>query len=234
MATKSDEQETKAVAPRLSEAIREALEEDLITGAIAPGTRLDEMELAARFGASRTPVREALQQLAAAALIEIRPRRGAIVPQLDPHTILDMFETMAELEAVCAKLAARRMTDEDRRAITLALERSNSVEASDPDEYYHRNEAFHRALYRASHNRFLEEQTLALQRRLRTYRRLQLRLPSRMEASRAEHVALTEALLTHDADRAATLACSHVELQSTGFGDFMALLRPMAGGAALR
>lgn len=225
MDTKQGQTEMAGGARRRSEAIREALEDGIITGAISPGAHLDETELAERYGASRTPVREALQQLAAAGLIEIRPRRGAIVPQPDPHAILDMFETMAELEASCARLAARRLTAEDRAAITEAHARCSSADALDPDTYYHRNEAFHLAIYRASHNRFLEEQATALLRRLRPYRRLQLRLPNRITSSLTEHDALKDALLTNDAEQAAALARDHVQVQGSGFGDFMALLR---------
>lgn len=208
-----------------SEIIRETLEDGIVTGAIAPGTRLDEMELAERFGASRTPVREALHQLASVGLVEIRPRRGAIVPQPDPHAILEMFEMMAELEASCARLAARRLTPEDRLAISAAHEVCNGDQATDADDYYRRNEAFHLAIYHASHNRFLEDQTAALLRRLRPYRRLQLRLPNRIHSSRSEHGALMAALFANDGDKAATLARGHIQVQGNGFGDFLALLR---------
>lgn len=234
MGVEKDQLGTATSTPRLSEAIRETLEDEIITGTIQPGAHLDETELAERFGASRTPVREALQQLAATGLIEIRPRRGAIVPQPDPHTILEMFETMAEMEAVCARLAARRLTEEDRHAINSAYELCCGQDADDPDEYYHRNEAFHLAVYRASHNRFLEDQATALLRRLRPYRRLQLRMPSRIESSRAEHGALKDALLAHDGERAAEAARGHVQVQGSGFGDFMALLRSAAGPATSR
>ncbi|MDE1147499.1 MAG: GntR family transcriptional regulator [Azospirillaceae bacterium] len=223
------EDEAGAGTRRRSAVIHETLEEEIATGVIMPGSHLDETELAARFGASRTPVREALQQLAAAGMVEIRPRRGAIVPQPDPHVILEMFETMAEMEGVCAALAARRLTAEDKAALTTAHSLCCGEKAADPDEYYRRNESFHLALYRASHNRFLEEQTTALLRRLRPYRRLQLRLPNRVKSSRAEHGALLEAIFAHEGERAAAIARDHVQVQSHGFGDFLALLRDTTG-----
>lgn len=213
-----------------SEFIREALEDAIVTGAIAPGTRLDEVELAGRFGASRTPVREALHLLAAAGLVEIRPRRGAIVPQPDPHAILEMFEMMAELEAACARLAARRLTVHDQAAIAAAHALCNEQDSDGPDDYYRRNEGFHLAIYRASHNRFLEEQTTALLRRLRPYRRLQLRLPLRLGTSHSEHEGLMAALFAHDGEKAAALARAHVTVQGNGFGDFLALLRASTEG----
>jgi DNA-binding GntR family transcriptional regulator len=209
----------------LSQAIRVTLEDDIVTGVLPPGTHLEENELAERFGASRTPVREALQQLAAAGVVEIRPRRGAIVPQPDINVVVELFEAMAELEAACARLAARRMTEDDRRALLDAHERCKKAQSGSADQYYQENEAFHLAIYQAGHNRILEEQAVALLRRLRPYRRLQLRLPRRMETSLGEHEALQQAVLAGEGDRAAQIARDHVLVQGDGFSDLMALLR---------
>ncbi|MBL4907248.1 MAG: GntR family transcriptional regulator, partial [Sneathiella sp.] len=90
------------------------LEQEIVTGSLKPGTRLDETILADRFGVSRTPVREALTRLAASGLVEIRPRRGAVVATITLKDLMNMFEVMANLEAVCARLAARRITPEEK------------------------------------------------------------------------------------------------------------------------
>ncbi|MGB8601385.1 MAG: GntR family transcriptional regulator [Rhizomicrobium sp.] len=217
----------KSHAP-LSQTIRDVLEDEIVTGQLAPGTHLEEIELAERFGASRTPVREALQQMAATGVIEIRPRRGAIVPQPDPHHVLEMFEAMAELEASCAGIAARRLSEEDRQVILDAYERTRKASTLSADEYYHENEAFHLAIYMSCHNRILEDLAVSMQRRLRPYRRLQLRLPHRVGTSLAEHKALVDALLAHDSVRAAQAALDHVRVQGSGFGDLMVLLRAAA------
>src|SRR6201986_5600733 len=95
---------------RLSERLRESIEEEIATGKLLPGTRLDEVELATRFGVSRTPIREALILLQGEGLIENRPRRGALVVQITPGRLMEMFELMAELEAMWARQAAWRMT----------------------------------------------------------------------------------------------------------------------------
>ena len=209
-----------------SEVILKSLEDEIATGVLPPGSRLDEVELAQRFNVSRTPVREALHKLASSRLVEIRPRRGAIVPKLDPQAIFEMFEMMAELEASCARLAARRLTLEDRAAIQAAQSGCLAGGADvDPDAYYLANETLHRAIYHASCNRLLEEQTLTLQRRLRPYRRLQLRLPDRVGSSRAEHGALVAAILANEGDAAATAARNHVLIQEHGFGDFLTILQ---------
>src|SRR3954467_5687229 len=109
-----------SAAQSRSSQLREAIEELIAVGAVAPGQHLDEMELAARFGVSRTPVRETLIQLASMGLVVIRPRRGAIVAELGPQQLVEMFEVMSELEATCGRLAARRMTPEEQRALLAA------------------------------------------------------------------------------------------------------------------
>ena len=95
-----------------SEELRETIEEMIAVGTLAPGHHLDETELATKFGVSRTPIRETLIQLASMGLVVIRPRRGAVVAELGPQQLVEMFEVMSELEATCARLAARRMTDD--------------------------------------------------------------------------------------------------------------------------
>ena len=85
------------------------LEDDILGGHFEPGDRLAEGALAERFGVSRTPIREALRQLSAAGLVEMRPHRGAVVRSLLVADIVHMLELMAEIEGFCARLAARRM-----------------------------------------------------------------------------------------------------------------------------
>ncbi len=210
---------------RRSESLRENLEELIAIGDLAPGQHLDETELAERFGVSRTPIREALIQLAAEGIIEIRPRRGAVVAQASPARLVEMFEVMAELEAMCARLAARRMTAQDHLALDAAhRDCQASRDARDPDAYYYRNEAFHRAIYAGSRNQFLIEEAERLHRRLRPYRRLQLRVRDRVATSYDEHEAIVLALRAGDAEQSAQLARSHVLVQGQRFADLIASL----------
>lgn len=205
--------------------LRDQIENGIVSGEFPAGRRLDETQLATRFGVSRTPVREALIQLGAIGLIEIRPRRGAIVVEPAPHRIYEMFEVMAELEAMAGAHAARRYTDDDRAALEAAHCRClRSAEAGDADAYYYDNEVFHEAVYAASHNGFLQEQCLALHRRLRPYRRLQLRVRNRMETSLAEHERVVKAILSGDSNGAAAVLRTHVAVQGERFSDLVACL----------
>jgi DNA-binding GntR family transcriptional regulator len=107
-------------ALRLSEQLCDQIEERIATRHYTPGTRLDEQELADEFSVSRTPIREALIQLDAMGLVEMRPRRGAIVTELNHTRMLEMFELMAEIEAMCGRLATRRMTELEQQELLQA------------------------------------------------------------------------------------------------------------------
>ncbi len=209
-----------------SELLSEKIEEKILTGEYPPGTRLDEQELADRFEVSRTPIREVLIYLASTGLIEIRPRRGAVVPELDAEKLSEMFEVMAELEALCGRLAARRMTlDELERLKESLAQCQHYGEVSDIEKYYLANETFHQTIYDGSHNGFLVDQVKTLQKRLRPYRRLQLRVRHRLTESFKEHQQIVEAITAGEADKAAGLIRAHVVVQGERFSDLVASLR---------
>src|ERR1700730_18146345 len=107
-----------------AETIRQRLADDILRGVYPPGARLDESGLAKRFELSRTPVREALRQLSSAGLVEMRPRRGAIIALPTDSALAEMFEVMGELEASCARLAAQRMSPAERVRLELVHRRS--------------------------------------------------------------------------------------------------------------
>lgn len=217
--------------PRTALALREALEDDIVTGRFSAGTRLDEVKLATRFEVSRTPIREALIELSVAGLVEIRPRRGAFVRELGIARLVEMFEVMAELEAMCGRLAARRITQEELAVLLQAHETCNAAAAAgDPDDYFRANERFHEAIYTASHNGFLAEQARQLQNRLKVYRRLQLRVRNRVSNSLSEHQGIVDAIEVGEADQASHLLRQHILIQGERFNDFVASLatRPAA------
>lgn len=209
----------------LSLRLRDEIEGLIATGRFAPGERLDEVQLANRFNVSRTPIRQALHQLAASGLVDIQPRKGATVARMGLERMVEMFELMAELEAMSVRLAIRRMSESDLIAIRTAHAACEAaVTAGETDVYYVANETFHQALYRASHNGVLEEECRRIAARLRPYRRLQLRLKNRLGQSFAEHSAIVAALEAGDGDTAAAVARAHVAVQGERFADLLALM----------
>lgn len=210
---------------RSADLVREALEQDVVTGRLVPGRRLDEVKLAQRFGVSRTPIREALHELAAEGLLELWPRRGAIVARPGPERLVQMFEVMAELEGMCGRLAARRSGPEAQAMLVAACDAcAAAAREGDPDAYYYENELFHQLIQESSGNAFLAEESRRLSRRLRPYRRLQLRVRNRMAASLAEHEGIVAAIGAGDANAAEALLKAHVIVQGERFSDLIASL----------
>jgi DNA-binding GntR family transcriptional regulator len=206
--------------------LRESIEELIAVGKLAPGQHLDETVLAEQFGVSRTPIREALIQLAGSGMIELRPRRGAHVTLLGPRELLETFEYMGELEAACARFAAHRMTSEERAGFDAAFNRCRKAcEKGDRDAYYHANADFHSAIYDGSHNRMLATVAHGQQRRLQPYRRLQLRVHGRLAKSFDEHSAVAEALLKGDGVEAGRRLRDHVVVQGERFMSLLAELQ---------
>lgn len=208
-----------------SELLREEIEEMIAVGKFPPGQHLDETELATQFGVSRTPIREALIQLASMGIIEIRPRRGAIVAEIGPQKLVEMFEVMSELEAMCGRLAARRMSPAEHASLMSAHQACKTAcDAREPDTYFYKNELFHDAIYGGSHNAFLAEQARSLHRRLRPYRRLQLRMRDRVSNSYAEHENVVQAIIAGDGELTAELLRDHIMIQGQRFADLIASL----------
>ncbi|HWT60956.1 MAG TPA: GntR family transcriptional regulator [Ochrobactrum sp.] len=202
--------------------VRDQIEESILTMRYAPGDRLDETRLAEEYSVSRTPIREAMQQLAEIGLIELRHRRSAIVANPQLHEVLEKFEVMSELEGAAGARAALRLTTDDKTALLEAHERcTQSALSEDADRYYYDNEAFHKVIYTASHCGFLADQCLSLHRRLRPYRRIQLRAINRLRSSIHEHEQIVETILAGDASTARDLLQKHVAIQGDRFNDFL-------------
>ncbi|HVW32672.1 MAG TPA: GntR family transcriptional regulator [Acidimicrobiia bacterium] len=131
----------------------EELRNRILTGVLAPGTRIDLDVLSAEFGISRTPLREALLELSYEGLVEVAPRSGITVIGLDPRDVLDNFDLLGTLAGKAAEWAAARMT----REALAALEQLNEAvhHAPHPEALVAANWRFHRAVHRASESRRL-------------------------------------------------------------------------------
>ena len=210
--------------------IRDSLEQRIVEGELGNGKRLDETELSAFYGVSRTPVREALQRLAESGLAEHLPRRGTFVRSPSLSQLVEMFEVMAELECMAIRLAARRATSNDIDA----LEKDNetcraAVAANDTKKYYEINARLHGRIYQMSGNSFLANEARRLHDRLRPFRRLQLRVRGRMEESMAEHDIILAALRDGDADRAMETMKKHITIVGVRFNDLVSSFNRIMG-----
>lgn len=217
----------------LSVDLRTKLEDFIVSGAVPPGSRMDEADLAARFRVSRTPVREALKALMAMGLLEARPRQGVVVATISIPVILEMFETMAAFEGLCAKTAARRATRDEKAAMRAVHARLvETLDDGSPDTFYAVNQEFHDLLYDASHTSFIAAQTRALRRRVAVYRKHVTVQPGRMAATIGEHERIIQAIEAGNAEAALRAASEHVTLLGDDMADFIAALPPALSQAS--
>ena len=129
---------------------------------------------------------------------------------------------MADLEALCAKLAARRMEEVARVKLRqLSLDGLRSAEQNNIEAYVPINLEFHRIIYEATKNRFLEQSILDLRRRMAHYRGFSIRLPGRIMLSANEHIMITDAIVRSDSDEAYRLKRWHIEVLRPEASDFL-------------
>jgi DNA-binding GntR family transcriptional regulator len=208
--------------------IRAALQDEIETGKLAPGAPLDERALAARFDVSRTPVREALQQLAARELVRIAPRQGVTVARLSIGKLRAIMEAIGELESACAKLAARRVDDDLRRRLDDALARCQDAAVNGGSaEYAVANSVFHEAIYAGSRNDYLAEQIRQARRTAQRYRPKDFQNRTQINKSLQDHLKIARAIQAGDEALAAQAMLLHVPAGSTGFSEFLATV-PMS------
>lgn len=192
-----------------------AIADHIVTGALVPGVKLDEVSLAERFDVSRTPIREALARLGAMGLVDRRPNRGAIVAVVTQERLSSMFESMAELEGICARLSAARMTSDERASLERDHQASaRLVHTGAEDEYEAYNTEFHTRLYVGAHNEHILEMVTLTRSRLAPFRRAQFRLKGRLAKSWEEHDAIVTAIMRADGNSAGAAARAHVSIVS--------------------
>lgn len=209
----------------LSESARLRLEALINDGVLMPGDAIDELALAARFGVSRTPVREAVRELQLQGLVQVVPRHGTYVARMSVKSLLAMFELLAELEGICAKLAARRLDPAGRQRLEQAWQSCRvASERADPELYGNANLAFHEVIYLATNNRFLVEQVKQIRRRTQMYRRTAFQQVGRMATSLADHERIVSAVVQGDAEAAALAARTHIAIGGQGFAEFVSTL----------
>ncbi|HUN70599.1 MAG TPA: GntR family transcriptional regulator [Burkholderiales bacterium] len=187
---------------RLQEAIRD--------GALAPGTRLREEDLAATLRMSRTPVREALRQLQSEGLVSQDAQRGMAVSRLDHQMMTELYLMRDVLEGAAARLAARHASE----AEVAVLRDLVAVEARlgrDPQVLARHNQRFHEALYLAAHNRYLLRTLNALRDAMALLGETTYAARGRAETALAEHRAIVEAISAGDAAAAETAARAHIQ-----------------------
>ena len=205
------------VMSTLSQKISQCLAVEIVDGVLKPGAKLEEIVLAKRFKVSRTPVRDALRELAVTGLIESQPRRGFSVSSIDLAGLLDLFEAASEVEGLCAKLCALRTGMAEKMQIELVHSRAmKAVLDGDADSYANLNESFHHAIYMGARNRNLHALATNLRQRLAPFRsRAFFNTGDRLQTSVIEHEVITKAILRADSGAAFDAMRAHTASSAT-------------------
>ncbi len=196
----------------ISDEICKKLADDIISGTIGPGQKLEEKAVAEQFNVSRTPVRDAFRQLAGTGLIETKAHRGATVIDLNTDQLHDMFEALGEIEALCAKLSAQRMSAVERKQLEkLHQSSAAALSAKDDAEYSDINDKFHKAIHQGSQNETMSNLAAELWQRLAPFRRsVFFKRLDRMSHSSHEHDDIVSTIIDGDIEGAFTAMRNHV------------------------
>tara|TARA_Y100001956_G_scaffold32859_1_gene32195 strand:- start:4655 stop:5299 length:645 start_codon:yes stop_codon:yes gene_type:complete len=195
-----------------SRRIEAVLTEEIAAGELAPGTRLDEVRLAARFDASRTPVREALGRLAAQGILIQGEKRGVFVAEYSREELAQIFEAMHEIEAACARMAAQRLSLLSRTEIeTAQADCVSAAEKGDRAAYLRANEAFHQAIYRATGNPYFAEIASEFRQRTGPFRAKKFATKEDLIVSAQNHEALINDIFSEDSGVASNSMRTHME-----------------------
>jgi len=197
--------------PALYLEVAERLRQRIYAHEIEPGSWIDEQALAAHYGISRTPLREALKLLAAEGLVTLKPRRGCYVTELSERDLDEIFPLMGLLEGRCAFEVAQKATPADLKRLEKlheALERHAAT--GDANRFFEANQEFHKALHELAGNRWAMQMIDDLRKVLKLTRRDSLRLDGRLKQSLEEHRAILAAIRQRDAASAGALMQAHM------------------------
>jgi DNA-binding GntR family transcriptional regulator len=196
----------------LREVVYETLREAIRTGALTPGERLMEIQLAEELGVSRTPVREAIRKLELERFVVMLPRRGTYVANLSLKDINEVFEIRSALDGLAAGLAAERITEEELEQMErLLVEIADHIEKRNNMKIVEADEAFHDILYRASRNERLVGIIYNLREQFARFRSVSINYPGRLQNTLEEHRQVVEAIAQRNPELAQQKAREHIE-----------------------
>lgn len=201
----------KPAFTKASDRIRLEIESAINNGLLLPGDAIDEAELAVQHAVSRTPIREALIQLQVQGLLTSLPRGGMVVAKMDLQQLLSLWELLAELEGVAARLACQRMLPEELAAIVkIHKDSEHAVRADDMSAWQESNLRFHEMIYRATRNPFLRQEVLRMRTRTGYYRQHAFAALGKIKTSFEQHGPIVQAFRNADPQAASAAMIAHM------------------------
>ena len=187
----------------LREKILETIREAILRGALKPGEKVAEPELAERFGISRTPIREAFRQLESEGYLTVIPRKGAVVTALSERDVEEFYAIKSILEGYAARMAALNLSGKDiERLETINARLEQLAKDGDVKTFFRVHNEFHELFIRAAGNEKLLELIGQLLMKFNRLRMASLSLPGRMEISVNEHKKILDAFKKSDGEKA--------------------------------
>lgn len=198
----------------LADRVFSRLQDDIVLGALPPGTKLGETELAARYGVSRGPLREAIRRLESRKLLERVPHVGTRVASLKASDLIEIYRVREALEGMAARLAAENMTNDDIASLRELLSRHEQQQDLKEDTAYFQREGdldFHYRIIQGSHNRTLIDLLIGeIYHLVRMYRYQFSMTANRPQKALAEHRRIIEAIESRDGEMAELLMRRHI------------------------
>lgn len=192
-----------------SEFVYLQLRNALTSGALKPGERNMEVEVADWLQVSRTPAREALRRLESEGLLRVEPRLGLVVASISREAMLELYVMREVLEGTAAQLCALKATDVDLMELDELVKREQKLQG-DAAALARHNRLFHEAVHRGAHNRYLEKSLAAVNDTMYLLGPSQMLLPERARLARAEHAEIFKHIQKRDADAAEAAARGHI------------------------
>ena len=196
----------------LREMVYEELKMQILTGAIVPGTRMMEVELAKEIGVSRTPIREAIRKLEKEGLVTIEPRRGAYASQISTEDMVEILEVRQNMEGLAAFFAASRMKPEQLTELKDVSEHYNTaVQVGNMEEMIKHDTRFHRIIVESCNNKILVQMIEQLQELVLRFRYIYYDNFRRAENMPEEHQLILDAIESGNAEAARSAADVHID-----------------------
>jgi DNA-binding GntR family transcriptional regulator len=193
----------------LVDQVRDSIHAAITSGRLDPGYRLREIPLSQHFGVSTTPVREALRRLESEGLVQVQPRRGAVVVALDEVMVGDLYDLRLILETAAARMAAEAERLELAPVYGLMAQLEALVEGPE-SEFAQVDVALHRAINDLAANRELSETVERIHRRIQSVR-VRTSVPGRLRMGQDQHAEIVDALRRRDPDLAEAATRRHIE-----------------------
>ncbi len=195
----------------LSDTVFQKLEERILSGVYKDGENLTEVKISQELGVSRTPVREALKQLAKEGLIEIVPNKGAVVVPFSEKDINDIYEIRMKIEGLASRKTAMQITDEQIKELREVVDLQEFYVSRLSEENIKKlDSVFHQKIYEFAGSKIYEQILSILHRKIKMFRRTSMASNGRAVTAVHEHREIFEAIANHNSDLTEKLIIEHI------------------------